>query len=230
MNFWKKSVDQNLNFFPLQICTEKFIENSKSTSKPFRMKSFDIPKAPFGIPNTCRMKICQMTRNPNTFRILPSHSVQFQVTSKLKLSLTWKLYVREIVSFYGRKFSFTATRQYDRKMIQFMPANHSNTFRVITIQINSDKTLFQNVFVTLLSRVAKDMTSSLLSWHKRYAFNTAIFRRHNQWNCALPTLWIRIRVYYSSKLVGTILYMIIVIYMLMYALLYVKQQENLFKN
>ena len=38
-----------------------------------------------------------------------------------------------IVSFYGRKFSFTATRQRsgktgicDRKMIQFIPPNHSN--------------------------------------------------------------------------------------------------------
>ena len=66
-------------------------------------------------------------------------------------------------------------------MIQFMPANHSNTNRVIiTILIHSDKTLFQNVFVTLLGRVAKDVTSSLLSWHKRYDFNAANFRRHSQ--------------------------------------------------
>ena len=35
-------------------------------------------------------------------------------------------------------------------MIQFVPANHSNTNRVIAILIHSDKTLFQNVFVTLL--------------------------------------------------------------------------------
>ena len=42
-----------------------------------------------------------------------------------------------------------------------MLTNHSNTNRVITILIHSDKTLFQNVFVTLLRRVAKDMTSSL---------------------------------------------------------------------
>ena len=48
-----------------------------------------------------------------------------------------------------------------------MPANHSNTNRVITILIHSDKMLFQNVFVTLIRRVAKDVTSSLLSWHKR---------------------------------------------------------------
>ena len=40
-----------------------------------------------------------------------------------------------------------------------MPANHSNTNRVITILIHSDKTLLQNVFVTLLRRVAKDVTS-----------------------------------------------------------------------
>ena len=68
----------------------------------------------------------------------------------------------------------------DRKMIQFMHANHSNTNRVITILIHSDKTHFQNVFVMLLRRLAKDVTSSLLSWHKRYDFNVANFRRHSQ--------------------------------------------------
>ena len=55
------------------------------------------------------------------------------------------------VSFYGRKFSFTATRQRSGKtdicnriMIQLMPANHSNTNRFITILIHSDdKTRFQ---------------------------------------------------------------------------------------
>ena len=36
----------------------------------------------------------------------------------------------------------------DRKMIQFMPANHSVTNHVITILIFSDKTHFQNVYVT----------------------------------------------------------------------------------
>ena len=56
-----------------------------------------------------------------------------------------------------------------------MPANHSNTNRVITILIHSDKTHFQNVFVVLLRRVAKDMTSSLFSWHKRHDFNAANF-------------------------------------------------------
>ena len=78
-------------------------------------------------------------------------------------------------------------------MIQFMPANHSNTNRVITILIHSDKTRFHNVFVTLLCRVAKDVTSSLPSWHKRYDFNATNFRRHSQWKCALQTLWIRIK-------------------------------------
>ena len=73
-----------------------------------------------------------------------------------------------------------------------MPANHSNTNRVITILIYSDKTQFQNVFVMLLRRVAKDVTSSLLSWHKHYNFNAPNFRRHSQWKCALQTLWIRI--------------------------------------
>ena len=64
-----------------------------------------------------------------------------------------------------------------------MPANHSNTNRVmtvITILIHSDKTIFQNVFVTLLRRFAKDVTSSLLSWHKRYDFNVANFQRHSK--------------------------------------------------
>ena len=61
-----------------------------------------------------------------------------------------------------------------------MPANSSNTNRVITILIHSDKTFFQNVFVTLLRRVAKDVTSSLLSWHKRYNLNAENFRCHSQ--------------------------------------------------
>ena len=65
-------------------------------------------------------------------------------------------------------------------MIQFMPANHSNTNRVITILIHSDITHFQNVCVKLLRRVAKDVTSSLLSWHKCYDFNAANFRHHSQ--------------------------------------------------
>ena len=65
-------------------------------------------------------------------------------------------------------------------MIQFMPANHSNTNRVITILIHSDETHFENVFDMLLRRVAKDVTSSLLSWHKRYDFDAANFGRHNQ--------------------------------------------------
>ena len=63
----------------------------------------------------------------------------------------------------------------DRKMIQSMPANDSNTNRVITILLPSDKTHFQNDFVMLLRRVAKDVTSPLLSWHKRYDLNAEIF-------------------------------------------------------
>ena len=35
-------------------------------------------------------------------------------------------------------------------MIQFMSANHSNKNRVITNLIHSDKTCFQNIFITLL--------------------------------------------------------------------------------
>ena len=63
------------------------------------------------------------------------------------------------------QFSFTkkctGTRQRsgktgicDGKMIQFMPANHSNTNCVITILLHSDKTRFRNVLVMLLRRVA----------------------------------------------------------------------------
>ena len=68
----------------------------------------------------------------------------------------------------------------DRKMIPFMLANHSNTNCVITILIHSDKTHFQNVFVMLLRRVAKDVTSLLLSWHKRNYFNASNFRLLSQ--------------------------------------------------
>ena len=50
-----------------------------------------------------------------------------------------------------------------------MPENHSNTNRVITILIHSDKKL------TLLRRVAKGVTPSLLSWHKRYDLMPQIF-------------------------------------------------------
>ena len=52
---------------------------------------------------------------------------------------------QKIVSFYGRKFSFTATRQRsgitgicDRKMIQFLPANHSIT-NVLSHNDNSNE-------------------------------------------------------------------------------------------
>ena len=65
-------------------------------------------------------------------------------------------------------------------MIQFMPANRSNTNRAITILVHSDKTCFQNVFVTLLRRVAKDVTLSLLSWHKHYDLMLQIFGRPSQ--------------------------------------------------
>ena len=79
----------------------------------------------------------------------------------------------------------------DRKKIQYMSANHSNTNRVITILNLSNKTRCQNIFVTLLRRVAKEVTPSLLSWHKRYDkrydFNATNFRRHSQWKCALQT-------------------------------------------
>ena len=56
-----------------------------------------------------------------------------------------------------------------------MTANHSNTNCVFTILINSDKSHFQNVLAMLLRHVAKDVTSSLLSWNKRYDFNAANF-------------------------------------------------------
>ena len=56
-----------------------------------------------------------------------------------------------------------------------MPAKHSDTNRVINILIHSDKTRFQNIFVTLLHHVAKDVTSLLLSWHKCFDFNDANF-------------------------------------------------------
>ena len=71
---------------------------------------------------------------------------------------------------------------YDEKwpLGRFSTANHSNTNRVVTILIHSDKTLFQIIFVMLLRRVSKDVTSSLLLLHKRYDFNATNFRRHRQ--------------------------------------------------
>ena len=69
-----------------------------------------------------------------------------------------------------RRVSGAVNRLCDRKMIQFMPANHSITNGVITILIHSDKTRIQNVFVTLLRHAAKDVTLLLLSWHKCYNF------------------------------------------------------------
>ena len=60
-----------------------------------------------------------------------------------------------------------------------MPANHSNTNRVIAILIHSAKTCFQNIFDKLLYGVAKEVTS-LLSWHKCYDFNAANFRHLSQ--------------------------------------------------
>ena len=74
----------------------------------------------------------------------------------------------------------------DSNMIQFKPENHSITNLVITILIHSAKTRF-HIFVTLLRRVAKDVTSSILSWHKRYGFNVAKFPRHSPSKCALQT-------------------------------------------
>ena len=53
---------------------------------------------------------------------------------------------------------------------QFMLANLSSTNRVIPILIHSAKSRFQNIFVTLLHRVAKDVSLSSISWHKRYDF------------------------------------------------------------
>ena len=63
----------------------------------------------------------------------------------------------------------------DSKIIQFMPASHSNTNRVIIISIPSAKTLFQNIFVVLNTY----MMLSLVSRHKRYDFNVVNFRRHS---------------------------------------------------
>ena len=91
---------------------------------------------------------------------------------------------------YGRKFIC------NRKTIQFMPANHSNPNSVITILIHSDETRFQNIFVTLLRRVAKDVTSWLLSCHKRYDFNAANFSTPQpmKMRVTVQTYWIRIQI------------------------------------
>ena len=58
----------------------------------------------------------------------------------------------------------------DRKMIQIIPANHSNTNRVITILIHSNTTHFQNVFVMLLHCVAnyKDVDVAAASTLRKF--------------------------------------------------------------
>ena len=74
------------------------------------------------------------------------------------------------------------------KMIQFMPANNSNS--VITILIHSAKTHFQDIFFILLRRVEKDLTS--LIWrHKCYDFNVVSFWHLSYWKCVLRTSGIR---------------------------------------
>ena len=67
-----------------------------------------------------------------------------------------------------------------RKMIQFMPANHSNTNYVITLLIHSDNTRFQNVFVMFRRRRCFHGINAMI-------FNAANFRRHSQWKCVLQT-------------------------------------------
>ena len=55
--------------------------------------------------------------------------------------------------------------------------------------------------------VAKGVMSLLLSWHKCYDFNAANFRRHGQWKCALPALWIRINIYWVTfPCLGSLVY------------------------
>ena len=49
-------------------------------------------------------------------------------------------------------------------------ARHASTFL-----IHSAKTCFQNVFVLLIPHISKDVTSSLISWHKRFDFDAANF-------------------------------------------------------
>ena len=68
------------------------------------------------------------------------------------------------------------------KLYHFMVANlvlqrrvSGAVKRVFATVIHSDKTLFQNVFVTLLRRVAKDVTSSLLPWHNALILMPQIF-------------------------------------------------------
>ena len=88
--------------------------------------------------------------------------------------------LRSKIKFYRDTSACGKTGICDCKMIQFMHENQSNINRVITILIHSYKTLFQNVFFTLLRRIVKDVTLLLLSWHKRYDFNAANFRRQSQ--------------------------------------------------
>ena len=54
-----------------------------------------------------------------------------------------------------------------------MPANHSITNRFITILIHPAKTRFLNIFIMLPCHVAKNVTSTLLSWHKCLKYLTS---------------------------------------------------------
>ena len=56
-----------------------------------------------------------------------------------------------------------------------MPAIHSNINCVITILIHTAKMQFHNIFIMLLHRVAKDMTSSLILRLKCNVFNATNF-------------------------------------------------------
>ena len=55
-------------------------------------------------------------------------------------------------------------------MIQIMPADDSDSICVIALFINSDKTHFQNIFVTFLRRIPKQVPSLPLSGHGCFSF------------------------------------------------------------
>ena len=61
-----------------------------------------------------------------------------------------------------------------------MPANHSNTNRVITNLIHSDKTHFQNIFIMLLRRVVKDAMRRCFHGINVMILMPQFFQRHSQ--------------------------------------------------
>ena len=91
--------------------------------------------------------------------------------------------MQKLCHFTVANLVLTATRQRsgktgicDRNMIQFMPANHSNTNRVITILIHSDNFFFCFFFFMVLMPKIFDVTANENARYKRNEFECLLQR------------------------------------------------------